>query len=580
MSLVAMQTSPSLPTRGGSFGKNFFPSNSPGFVMKSATMDMREQKQQNRRSMTGAKTTTFSPHLASVIMSRRKSIDGADLLRSRTPSPVLDASMLIRDQQLAANATRLTRSRSLPCISSWDYYGEETITVTFDNKRASISSYTNLADHLRSLGAFDSPLYARSTRGRGGSAAERIKQDDVIYEVHKDKHYIVYATKEKLLKALVDPRTDIDFISQFLETHQWHTSAPEIFDRLVEIFNPGMQSHELFTTRMRVLCVLQLWSTSYPADLQPFQEKVDNFLQVLVPASGFTPLRPDETTQLLERIPSPKPTMPKKLADGAKHQFLDFHPTEVARQLTLMEHQRFRDIPRTEFVRQGWNKKDGATKSPAIVSCIKKFNEISYWVAAEIVFCANAKQRVTVVKRMIQIANKCLAFNNFNTVMEIIAGLHMSSIQRLKKTWKALSSKYVAIFEEITKFIATEGNYRNYRLALSKVELPANPYLGVFLRDLTFIEDGNPDFVEDDSLMNFEKMRMISNVLSTIAKYQKVPYNFEPVPVIQDYIINGTAVNLSDSALHKYSLLCEASSVSGGGTLGAMEKKTKRLSLR
>jgi hypothetical protein len=165
--------------------------------------------------------------------------------------------------------------------------------------------------------------------------------------------------------------------------------------------------------------------------------------------------------------------------------------------------------------------------------------------------------------------------------MEIIAGLHMSSIQRLKKTWKALSSKYTVIFEEITKFIATEGNYRNYRNALSKADLPATPYLGVFLRDLTFIEDGNPDYVEDDQFMNFEKMRMLSGVLSTIAKYQRVPYNFEPVPVVQEYILAGTGVNLSDSALHKYSLLCEASSNgsgSGHSTLGA--SKSKRISLR
>lgn len=171
--------------------------------------------------------------------------------------------------------------------------------------------------------------------------------------------------------------------------------------------------------------------------------------------------------------------------------------------------------------------------------------------------------------------------------MEIIAGLHMSSIQRLKKTWKALSSKYTAIFEEITKFIATEGNYRNYRSALSKAELPINPYLGtfplfiyfycifyimfffiiffsyaligVFLRDLTFIEDGNPDFVEDDQFMNFEKMRMLNGVLAAISRYQSMPYGFEPVPIIQEYIISGTNVNLSDASLHKYSLLWYAS---------------------
>lgn len=60
-------------------------------------------------------------------------------------------------------------------------------------------------------------------------------------------------------------------------------------------------------------------------------------------------------------------------------------------------------------MKQGWNKKDGV-KSPGVVGAIKKFNELSYWVAAEVVFCANQKQRVTVIKRMIQIANVCTSF--------------------------------------------------------------------------------------------------------------------------------------------------------------------------
>lgn len=484
-------------------------------------------------------------------------------------SPVANATLLLAD------TPRLVRTRSLPCLASWDIYGEENIVVSFDSRRSSISSYTNLAEHLRSLGVYDSPV-AKSSRGKDGTGAERIRQDDVIYELHKDKHYIVYATKEKLLKSLVDPRTDMEYITQYLATHLWHTTPGELLDRLIALFNPGMESKELFTTRMRVLCIVQQWSASFPKDLVLHKEKVAHFLEVIAPQAGF--IAPEiEALSSPTLQAAPKPTLPKKVSEGMKHQFLDFHPTEIARQLTLIEHQRFRDLPRSEFVRQAWNKKDGATKSPQIVTAIKKFNEISYWVAAEIVFCANSKQRVATVKRMIQIANKCLTFNNFNTVMEIVAGLHMSSVQRLKKTWKALSSKYLSIFEEITKFIATEGNYRNYRNVLSKVELPATPYLGVFLRDLTFIEDGNPDFVEDDQFLNFEKMRMLNSVLAAISKYQRVPYNFEPVPSLQEYIIAGTSVNLNDAALHKYSLLCEPSSAtgaaSGSGTLTSSGSK-------
>jgi hypothetical protein len=33
------------------------------------------------------------------------------------------------------------------------------------------------------------------------------------------------------------------------------------------------------------------------------------------------------------------------MSDDKKYQFLDFHPTEVARQLTLIEFQKFKDIP-------------------------------------------------------------------------------------------------------------------------------------------------------------------------------------------------------------------------------------------
>lgn len=101
---------------------------------------------------------------------------------------------------------------------------------------------------------------------------------------------------------------------------------------------------------------------SFPSDLTPIKEKVDHFLNVLVPASGLSALEPgmlkktavvvfilifysEETLTSPQSLFSPKPTHPKKLSDGNKHQFLDFHPTEVARQLTLMEHQRFRDIP-------------------------------------------------------------------------------------------------------------------------------------------------------------------------------------------------------------------------------------------
>jgi hypothetical protein len=62
--------------------------------------------------------------------------------------------------------------------------------------------------------------------------------------------------------------------------------------------------------------------------------------------------------------------------------------------------------------------------------------------------------------------------------MAITAGLHLSSISRLKKTWQNVPDKFIKTFEEITKLLQTEGNYKNYRSKLEKAPLPANPYFG------------------------------------------------------------------------------------------------------
>ena len=53
-----------------------------------------------------------------------------------------------------------------------------------------------------------------------------------------------------------------------------------------------------------------------------------------------------------------------------------------------------------------------------------------------------------------------------------------------------------------------QGNYKIYRDKLGTTELPAVPYVGVFLKDLTFICDGNPDYLRG-GLINIHKRRQV-----------------------------------------------------------------------
>lgn len=50
------------------------------------------------------------------------------------------------------------------------------------------------------------------------------------------------------------------------------------------------------------------------------------------------------------------------------------------------------------------------------------------------------------------------------------------------------------------------------REALHRCDPPCIPYLGMYLTDLSFIEEGTPNFTED-GLLNFSKMRMVSIAL-------------------------------------------------------------------
>jgi len=59
---------------------------------------------------------------------------------------------------------------------------------------------------------------------------------------------------------------------------------------------------------------------------------------------------------------------------------------------------------------------------------------------------------------------------------------------------------------------------------LHNCDPPTIPYLGVYLTDLTFIEEGNKNIV-DRGLVNFDKCYLIAAVIGEIQQYQRIGYS-------------------------------------------------------
>lgn len=78
--------------------------------------------------------------------------------------------------------------------------------------------------------------------------------------------------------------------------------------------------------------------------------------------------------------------------------------------------------------------------------------------------------------------------------------------------------------------------------------------IGVYLTDLTFIEDGIPSVIKQSALINFAKRAKTAEVIRDIQQYQNVPYPLQPVPELQEYILSnmqaaGAVAEMYDKSL-------------------------------
>ena len=74
--------------------------------------------------------------------------------------------------------------------------------------------------------------------------------------------------------------------------------------------------------------------------------------------------------------------------------------------------------------------------------------------------------------------------------MAVYSSLSGASVQRLKSTWMHLGLKAWKAYNDIEKFMAPGSNYKHLREVTKAAPLPKIPYLGLYLQDLTFIDDG------------------------------------------------------------------------------------------
>ncbi|RCI06127.1 hypothetical protein CU098_011230 [Rhizopus stolonifer] len=388
------------------------------------------------------------------------------------------------------------------------------------------------------------------------------------------------------LPALVERITlhdyfDMSFSNTFFLTYRSFCTSDEFLDLLEARFNvqppPGLTEEELKLwrgkkqklIRLRVLNVLKIWLEQYYNEQDySILNRLTQFMATIRDANTFSATQIDRLIQkrkasckdikslvMTQTSDAPEPILPRNLK---RLRIMDISPTEMARQLTLIDFKLYSSIQPIECLDKAWSREDEVS-AIHIQASIRFCNGMTQWVTDEILSQPEIKKRSLLLKYWVDVAERCRQWNNFNTCMAIMSAFDNSAIGRLKRTWEMVGGRTHQVVIQLRNLLKANRNFVQYRELLHSINPPCVPFVGIYLQDLTFIEDGNSNFLKPPyaHLINFAKRTKTATVIQEIQQYQMTCYQFRPVEAIQEFINNNMGSSRDEDQLYKESLKLE-----------------------
>eukprot|EP01127_Copromyxa_protea_P004261 TRINITY_DN14141_c0_g1_i1.p1 TRINITY_DN14141_c0_g1~~TRINITY_DN14141_c0_g1_i1.p1 ORF type:complete len:872 (+),score=176.95 TRINITY_DN14141_c0_g1_i1:29-2617(+) len=399
--------------------------------------------------------------------------------------------------------------------------------------------------------------------------------DEDVTRCVYDKDGLLGATLPKLVLKLTSPENTIS-IDAFLLTYRSFTTPDTLVECLAARCEQADPS-ELSVVRFRVCTLLSKWIDRYTFDFikdcPALHEKVKLWLERMVgellllgdktfkvpeqvlgklekiKAAGFV-----EKGQVLDQIQTkyPKPIMPK----DPEGPLLKCNMEELARQITIREWNVWKECKPWHFLGLAWTK--GNNSCSPLLKLINQFNALSDWVAATLCTTEDLKQRSKHLLSFLTLAGHLKRLNNINGLMAILSGLQRGPLMRLHLTEEMARQKDAKTFEtyaQLQDLTASTKSYKNLRMFMTSLTPPCIPYVGMYLSDLTFIEEGNPDRVGEHKLINIFKRLLISKSISELRLYQITAYHFTEIPSILAKL--DQTIHIEEKALYELSYFLE-----------------------
>ncbi|KAL0571812.1 hypothetical protein V5O48_010142 [Marasmius crinis-equi] len=213
---------------------------------------------------------------------------------------------------------------------------------------------------------------------------------------------------------------------------------------------------------------------------------------------------------------------------------------EIAQEITRIEKKLFLEIEPRHWLQYTFvsGRKDPETDP------IARFNQVSNhladWVVSLILCHDSIKSRAKQIEKLVEIAQRLRALNNYSALRAFVAGINGSTFpgDQTMERFKSKSPEQAKNLQSWDVLLQAIRAHRAYRLALRNTKGACIPALEVHMSDLIRAHEGNEDFnTSDRSKIHWGKFNMMGRFITSTTQCQAQcrstsDYNFPERPQI------------------------------------------------
>ena len=212
---------------------------------------------------------------------------------------------------------------------------------------------------------------------------------------------------------------------------------------------------------------------------------------------------------------------------------------EAAKQLSLLEYEKFAEIRVRELFNNAWSEPALSAVASNLLSFMQHTEHITQWVASMIITPLVLKDRQAMYSKCIRIMAALFDMQNYSSAYAFLNGVDHPSVTRLTDTVAStdLPPKEVDSLQALkTAFDPFHGTLKNLPWNLST---PCLPVLAPLVNDVQKVNEAFHTTIQHDGspVVNWSKMIQIAKVVLRVVSYQRQRYSFQVDPVIRRLLL-------------------------------------------